>query len=101
MVSSASRAVALVPPTVAPTAAEIILINIMAIFWLLAVVIAIWGSIREGRRAEYERRRIGNDEMAGPTPGIEGVLDHWGVWSVSLLVAGFIALALFSKAVTL
>ena len=101
MAPTASQALSLIPSTVAPTTSEIILINIMGVFWLLAVVIAVWGAMREGRRAEYERRRIGDDEMAGPTPGIEGVLDHWGVWSLTFLAAGFIALALFSKVVTL
>ena len=101
MGSLASHAFTTVPTTVAPTTSEIVLINVMGVFWLLAIVIAIWGAMREGKRADFERRRIGDDETAGPTPGIEGVLDHWGVWSVSFLVAGFIALALFSKVVTL
>lgn len=98
---SLSTPLTAVPNDLAPTAVQVVLVNLMGLFWLLAIVIAVWGSLREERRADQERRRIGDDPMGGPTPGIEGVLDHWGLWSVILLVAGFICLALFSRAVTL
>lgn len=101
MGSGVGNALTTVPTVVAPTTTETILVNLMGLFWLLAIVIAVWGAMREARRADQERRRVGDEETAGPTPGIEGVLDHWGLWSVSFLVAGFIALALFSRVLTL
>ncbi len=72
-----------------------VLTDLMLLCWLAAFVLAIWGSIREGRRVEREQRHVEeSDPLAGPTPAIDGILDHWGVWSLTLVGAGLVLLAI-------
>ncbi len=89
------------PPTLAPTLGDTLLVNGMLLCWALALVIAIWGSIREARRVDQERRRTDTDHDGSPTPGLEGVLEHWGLWCIGLLAAGFVLLTVFSRVVHL
>ena len=71
--------------------------DVMLLCWLAAIVLAVWGSMREARRIEREQRHVEeSDPLPGPTPAIEGVLDHWGIWSLGLVGAGFVLLAIAS-----
>ena len=70
------------------------LIILMLVCWVVAVIIGLWGSVRQARRAAGARRKArvtGVD--AGPTPGLTGFLDRWAVWSLALVGAGLILLA--------
>jgi hypothetical protein len=82
---------------VAATPLQAVLLDLMALCWLLAVVLAVWGAVREARRADRERRRILATEVEpGPTPGIEGLLDRWGLWALLLGALGVVFLGLAS-----
>ncbi len=74
-----------------------VVVDAMLLFWILAAIIAVWGSVTESARAERERRRtLATDSDPGPTPGIDGFLDRWGVWSLCLAGLGLICLGLLS-----
>ncbi len=86
-------AAAQLPGYVAPVGQELAVIG-MLLCWLLALVTALWGSIREAHRYDVDRGRArasGADD--GPTPGIAGFLDRWAVWSLVLLGLGLVLLA--------
>lgn len=80
----------IIPPAVtAPTPAQNVALLAMFLCWALAIVIALWGSIREGRRVDRERRReIATEREPGPTPGIDGLLDRWALWALGFLGLG-------------
>jgi len=76
------------------------LIIVRLVCWALAVIIGLWGSMRQARRAAGARRKArvtGVD--AGPTPGLTGFLDRWAVWSLALVGAGLILLLVGTFAV--
>lgn len=78
----------------APTLAQQVALTAMLVAWALAVVLAVWGAIREARRADVHRRReLATEREPGPTPGLEGFLDRWAVWSLVLLGIGMVLLA--------
>lgn len=83
------------PPVIeAPTVGQALAVGAMLLCWLLAVVIALWGSIREARRHDYARRTELTSEDAGPTPGLAGFLDRWALWSLAFLGLGLALLAI-------
>lgn len=85
----------LIPQAVtAPTAAQHAALLAMLVAWGLAVVVAVWGALREARRADADRRReLATERTPGPTPGLEGFLDRWALWSLVLLGVGLLLLA--------
>ena len=84
-------------PELPSSPAQTIAIDLMILFWVIAVVIAIWGAVTESARAERERRReLATEENPGPTPGIDGFLDRWGMWALIFAAAGLAMLAYVS-----
>ncbi len=74
-----------------------IAMDLMLLCWLAALVLAIWGSIREAKRVDREQRHAQEtDPQPGPTPAIEGILEHWGLWSLGLVGVGLVLLAVAS-----
>lgn len=87
------------PVIEAPTRGQGLAVMAMLIFWLLAVVIALWGSIREARRHDDARRQeLAEEPAPGPTPGLSGFLDRWALWSLVFLGLGLGVLALGANA---
>jgi len=84
------------PPVIeAPTTGQGIAVIAMLLCWVLAVVVALWGSMREARRHDDDRRReLTADPAPGPTPGLSGFLDRWALWSLVFLGLGLGLLAL-------
>ncbi len=77
--------------------AQTIAIDLMLLCWVIAVVIAIWGAVTESARVERERRReVATQENPGPTPGIDGFLDRWGMWALIFAAAGLAMLGYIS-----
>ena len=84
-------------PDLGSTPAQTFAVDLMLLFWLIAVGIAIWGAVTESARAERERRRtLATDDNPGPTPGIDGFLDRWGMWSLIFGAAGLVMLGYVS-----
>ncbi len=90
--SSTAAASSVSVPSVSnvPKASGMFLV-LMLLVWLLAVVLAIWGTIHDGRRAERELRNLSVDE--GPRV-LDGVLNRWGLWSLGLALLGFVFLSI-------
>jgi preprotein translocase subunit SecG len=67
--------------------------------WVAAIALAIWGSIRDAREAEREaRQELWQNPEPTPTPGIEGILSRWTLWSFVLLGAGMLLLVVAVQA---
>jgi hypothetical protein len=93
-----SQGATLPPPGVSSSPAQALAIDAMLLCWALAVGIAVWGSLREARRADIERRReLASERQPGPTPGIEGFLDRWAWWALLLAAAGLAFLGYASQ----
>lgn len=87
-------AVTLPVGSAAPTLVAVIAL-LMILCWAAAVVLAFWGAIRDARQVEREaRHEVRENPAPGPTPGIEGFLDHWALWALALTAVGLLLLAL-------
>ena len=76
-------------PLVVSTALQVALLDLMLLVWLAALVVAVWGAVTEAGRAERARRReLATGSEPGPVPGIDTLLDHWGLWAIGLGAAG-------------
>jgi len=76
-------------PAVLLTPFQGILLDVMVACWLAALTIAIWGSITEAGRVERARQReLATEREPGPTPGVDGLLERWGLWAILLAAVG-------------
>ena len=81
-------------PAVVQSTLQGIVLDVMALCWLAAIVVAVWGAITEAGRVERARRReLATESEPGPTPGIDGLLERWGLWAILLSAAGVALLA--------
>ncbi len=71
-----------------------VIIALMLLCWAAAIVLAIWGTIRDARQAEREKHHVYADAL--PESAWEGVVTHWGLWSIALVVIGLLLLAVAS-----
>ena len=86
-------------PVVSPSPAHHVALILMIICWAAAVLIGLWGSVRQARHAALVRREARTTgRNPGPTPGLEGFLDRWAVWSLVLLGLGLACLGYASVA---
>lgn len=93
--------VSTVPGTRVPGSVSLyqgLLVVAMLVCWAAAVVISVWGSVRDAQQAEREaRKELEHNPAPGPTPGIEGFMEHWAVWALGLVAAGLVLLALAAR----
>lgn len=84
-------------PDLGSTPGQTVAVDLMLLCWLIAVVIGVWGAMTESARVERERRReLATEADPGPTPGIDGFLDRWGMWSLIFGAAGLVMLGYVS-----
>lgn len=85
-------------PVEAPTWGEELAVLAMILSWTLAVVVALWGAMREAKRHDDDRRQeLASDPEPGPTPGLSGFLDRWALWALVFLGLGLVLLAVASS----
>jgi hypothetical protein len=87
-------------PAVAASPLQAAALDVMVLCWVCALVIAVWGAIREARRVDRARRReLATNPEPGPTPGIDRLLDRWAIWALGFAAAGLALLGWASNMV--